>query len=209
MCRQVDLCRTIFRVAWLISTAAVWVAVHHGNEQHLHHDRHRGGAAHQRQGLQHHLLHLLQCRVEGKGPTNSHGQTFDPLHFGYTFSPLLGQHIKVTVQGSTGHQPFLNKMKYCWPKVSVWPPLKRVVSVLGRLPFFKCRWPSLVVSHIGSLGTYTTVPMKKRKNFREWGLGLIFQFILCCLIIIGTCEAAMSAACWDTSGVNWNINYKF
>ena len=66
---------------------------------------------------------------------------------------------------------FLNKMKYHWPKVSVWPPLKRVVcwvgypffknwrqilykvlvrlstlkkgSVLGRQPFLKCRWPSL------------------------------------------------------------------
>jgi len=36
-----------------------------------------------------------------------------------------------------GHQPFPNKMKYHWPKVSVQLPLKRLGSVLGRLPFFK------------------------------------------------------------------------
>jgi len=60
-------------------------------------------------------------------------------------------------------------MKYLWPKVSIQPPLKMVAcwvdyplriegkfyinigstvhaekgSVLGRLPFFKCMWPSL------------------------------------------------------------------
>ena len=102
----------------------------------------------------------------------SHGQTFDLLHFGHTFSKLLGRQIKGR---GRGHQPFPNKMKYRWPKVSVRPPLERAVcwvsypfsrieckfyikywfdsrrlkkgSVLGRLPFFKCRWPSLVLNY--------------------------------------------------------------
>ena len=49
----------------------------------------------------------------------SHGQTFNPLHFGYTFSTLLGLQIK-----GRGHQPFPNRMKYRWPKVSVRHPKK-------------------------------------------------------------------------------------
>ena len=58
---------------------------------------------------------------------SSHGLTFDPLHFGYTFSTLLGRKI----QGrGRGHQPFPNKMKYHWPKVLVRPPLKRAVCWL-------------------------------------------------------------------------------
>ena len=55
---------------------------------------------------------------------SSHGQTFDPLHFGYTFSTLLGRQIKGR---GRGHQPFPNKMKFRWPKVPGRPPLKRVV----------------------------------------------------------------------------------
>ena len=41
----------------------------------------------------------------------SHGQTLDLLHFGYSFSTLLGWQIK-----GRGPQPFPNKMKYRWLK---------------------------------------------------------------------------------------------
>ena len=69
----------------------------------------------------------LECSSAGRWALHtSHGQTFDPLHFGYTFSTLLGRQIKGR---GRGHQSFPNKMKYRWPKVSVRPPL-------GRLHFF-------------------------------------------------------------------------
>ena len=55
-------------------------------------------------------------RFPSERPESSHGQTFDPLHFGYTFSTVLGRQIKGR---GRGHQPFLNKMKYHWPKVLV------------------------------------------------------------------------------------------
>ena len=58
---------------------------------------------------------------------------FDPLHFGYTFSTLLGRQLKGR---GRGHQPFPNKMKYRWPKVSVRLPLKRVVCWVG-YPFLR------------------------------------------------------------------------
>ena len=35
-----------------------------------------------------------------------------------------------------GHQPFQNKIKYRWPKVSVRPPLKRAVFWVG-YPFLR------------------------------------------------------------------------
>ena len=57
-----------------------------------------------------------------------HGQTFSLLHFGYTLATLLGQQIKGR---GRGNQPFPNKMKYHWPKVSIQPPLKRVVCWVG------------------------------------------------------------------------------
>ena len=63
----------------------------------------------------------------------SHGQMFDLLHFGYTFSTLLGRQIKGR---GRGHQPFPNKIKYCWPKVLVGPPLKSVVCWVG-FPFLR------------------------------------------------------------------------
>jgi len=59
---------------------------------------------------------------------------FNPQHFGYTFSTLLGQQIKGR---GRGHQPFPNKMKYRWPEVGIGlTPLKKG-SVLGRLPFLR------------------------------------------------------------------------
>ena len=44
----------------------VRTSLHHGDQQHLHHHRDRGGPQDQRQGLQHHLLHLLQRGVGGE-----------------------------------------------------------------------------------------------------------------------------------------------
>ena len=101
-------------------------------------------------------------------------QSWPNVQPAYTFSTLLGRQIKGRCRG---HQPFPNKMKYCWPKVSVQPPSKSVVcwvgylffknwrqilykywfsqstlkkgSVLVRLTFFKCRWPSLCKIHGG------------------------------------------------------------
>ena len=51
----------------------------------------------------------------------------------YTFSTLLGRQIKGR---GRGHQPFPKKMKYGWPKVSVGPPLKRLVCWVG-YPFLR------------------------------------------------------------------------
>ncbi len=69
---------------------------------------------------------ILFCTGCRRRPTeSSHGQTFDPLHF---FNTLCWQ-IK---RRGRGHQPFPNKIKYRWPKVSV-----RVGSVLVSHPFLR------------------------------------------------------------------------
>ena len=81
--------------------------------------------------------------------TYSHGQMFDLLHFGCTFSTLLVRQIK-----GRGHQPFPNKMKYRWTKVSVGPPIKRVVCWVG-YPFLK-NWRQILYKYL-----FDSQPLKR------------------------------------------------